>query len=334
MKTKVLLGVVGLVVLTFLLPLNSSAAPTVWRMQVSTPSTSLMYKFYTKFADQIAKRSQNRLQIKLFPSYGLEYKKADSLLAVKDGLVEAVTDYASHWAGVVPILGAGNLPLFYSGDQDHVVGLKVLKPVYAKALKKFNAKLMMLEGLPLVYLFARTPFTKVEDFKGRKIRVSAKPVMAALTKMGASPQTIALAEAITAMRTGVIDGQIWSIRAGLTYKIYDVVHYASAWPFYGVESATIINADAFKKQPPDIQKILEETAKEVEQDLIQNVVLRGGEADVKSMKATKKMEFVIPQKGAIAKARQISKSVWDAWVKKVGPAGQEAINMVDKALGR
>jgi len=312
---------------------KSPAGEIRWRMQVSHPATALMFEYFKKFQSEIAKRSGTRLKIDLHPGYGLGYKEADSLLAVKDGLIETSNDYSSHWAGLIPIFGAGNLPFFYKSDEDRVKGLSALAPLYDRELRKFGCKLLMLEGLPMVYLFSRTPVVKFEDFKGKKIRVSAKPVMTALTKMGASPQTIALSEAITAMQTGVIDGQIWSIRAGLTYKIQDVVHYVSAWPFYGVESATIVNEAAFNKLSPDLQKIVENVSKEVERDLIKNVMLGEGR-DIEEMKATGKMKFFQPDKDAIEKARNIAKSVWEEWAKSVGPVGRETIQVIEKTLAQ
>jgi TRAP-type C4-dicarboxylate transport system substrate-binding protein len=247
--------------------------------------------------------------------------------------LEVVTDYASHWAGNLPVFGASNLPFFYKNDDDRVKGLKAISPLYDRELKKFNAKLLMLEGLPLVHLFSRTPILKVEDFKGKKIRVSAKPVMAVLTKLGASAQGISITEAITALQTGVLDGQIWSYRAALSYKIQDVVHNVSAWPFYGVENATIVNLGAFNKLPADLKKIVEDVSREMEKELIKNVML-GEEADFKEMQATGKMTFYKPEKEAIEKVRNISKSTWEDWAKTAGPAGREAIDLIEKTLGK
>ena len=340
MIKKGLCFIMGILAAVFVLTADASAAPQKapaevikWRMQTCAPSTSLMQKYYNQFSGEIGKRSGGRLVVETHPDYGLGYKLGDSLTALKDGLLEVVTDYASHWAGNLPVFGASNLPFFYKNDEDRVKGLKAISPLYDRELKKFNAKLLMLEGLPLVHLFSRTPILKVEDFKGKKIRVSAKPVMAVLTKLGASAQGISITEAITALQTGVLDGQIWSYRAALSYKIQDVVHNVSAWPFYGVENATIVNLGAFNKLPADLKKIVEDVSRETEKELIKNVML-GEEADFKEMEATGKMNFFKPEKGAIEKVRNISKSTWEDWAKTAGPAGREAIDLIEKTLGK
>ena len=332
--------IVGFLALNFLFsfptwgaPPKASEAVIKWRMQTSAPSTSLMQKYYNQFCGEIAKRSGGRLVVEVHPDYGLGYKLGDSLAALKDGLLEVVNDYASHWAGNLPVFGAPNLPFFYKNDEDRVKGLKAISPIYDRELKKFNARLLMLEGLPLVHLFSRTPIVKVEDFRGKKIRVSAKPVMAVLTKLGASAQGISITEAMTALQTGVLDGQIWSYRAGLSYKIQDVVHYVSAWPFYGVENATIVNLGAFNKLPPDLKKIVEDVSREMEQELVKNVML-GEKADYEEMKATGKMTFLRPEKGAVEQVRNLSKSTWEDWAKTAGPAGREAIEVIEKTLGK
>ncbi len=183
------------------------------------------------------------------------------------------------------------------------------------------------------YVLKSSNIFGLKDFKGKKIRASGKPVEVALAKLGASPQSIALAEAIAAMQTGVIDGQVWSFRAALTYKIQDVVHYVSFWPFYGAESVTIVNKIVFNKLPPDVQKIVEDVSREVEKDLIENVLL-GGDKDIEEMKATGKMTFLKPDKDAVDKARDICRPIWDDWANKVKPDGPEAIASIKKALSQ
>jgi TRAP-type C4-dicarboxylate transport system substrate-binding protein len=311
----------------------NAPAPIKWRMQTSAPSTSLMQQHYQKFCDEIGRRSSGRLVVETHPDYGLGYKLGDSLAAIKDGLLEAVQDYSSHWSGTLPIFGAANLPFFYKSDEDRVKGLKALFPLYDRELNKMNAKLLMLEGLPLVQLFSRTPITKVEDFKGKKIRVSAKPPMAVLTRLGASPQGISITEAITALQTGVLDGQVWSLRAGLSYKIQDVVHYVSSWPFYGVENATIVNVAAFNKLPADLKKVVEDVSQDVEKELIKNVLL-GEKADYDEMKATGKMNFLQPEKDSLERVRTISKAEWEIWAKGAGPSARAAIDAIEKTLGK
>ena len=328
------------VIVSLLLAFNRFAAEAAspasikWRMQVSIPVTAPQYKYYKEFSDEISSRSKGRLKIDLYPSYGLDYKRGDSLLAVSEGLVEAVQDYGSHWVGIVPILGAGNLPLFYNNDEDHAKVLqKILRPVYEKELDKKNCKLLVLEGFPLTFLFSRKPIVNVQQLKGKKIRVSAKPVAEALSRMGVSTQAISLSEAIAALQTGVLDGQVWSMRAALIYKIHDVVHYSSPWPFYGVENIIMVNKNVFQNLPKDLQQIVEAVSQDVEKKLIQNVLL-GGEGDIVLMKKTGKMNFVNLEKGAIEAARSVSKPVWDSWAKQVGPIGAEIINEANKLLGR
>lgn len=304
-----------------------------WRLQSAFTQTAKVYKHFERFRDEILKRSNGRLAIKLFPAYGLGYKREDPLFAVRDGLMEACHENLNHFTGAVPMFAVGNLPFIYNNNQEHVKGLEAVRTIYEKEFSKQNAKMVWLSALPLTYLFASKPVLKTEDFQGMKIRVAAKPVMNAITKLGASPQTIALAEAITALQTGVIDGQIWAIESGLSWKIQEVVHNASAWSFYGVEQAIFINKNKFDELPPDLQKIVIEVGHESEKDFTQNVLL-GDDKSRKRMEATGKMKFFFPDTSEISKARVESKEVWDDWQKKTGRSGSEAIDIIEKALGR
>jgi len=307
--------------------------PIEWRMQTAFSATSPAEKYLERFRDEIGKRSNGRLVIKLFPNFGLGYKMADPLNAVRDGLMEAGHDNLNAYTGVVPLFALGNLPFLYDDDNEHLKGLGAARSFYEKEFLKHNAKMLWLSAFPLTYIFSRKPVLKAEDFKGMKIRVAAKPVMSAIAKLGASPQTIALAEAITAMQTGVIDGQIWAIEAGITFKIQDVVHNASAWPFYGVEQAIYVNKKKFDELPPDLQKIVMEVASENERQFTEDILL-GDAKSRKVMEATGKMKFFSPDRKEIAKARTASRPVWDESIKQIGPLGGEFLAAVEKALGR
>ncbi|MBI2316019.1 MAG: TRAP transporter substrate-binding protein [Betaproteobacteria bacterium] len=314
-------------------PAAAQQKPIEWRMQTAFAATSPAQKYLERFRDEIGKRSNGRLVIKLFPNFGLGYKMADPLNAVRDGLMEAGHDNLNAYTGVVPLFALGNLPFLFDDDKDHLRGLGAARPFYEREFGKHNAKMLWLSAFPLTYVFARKPVLKVEDFKGMKIRVAAKPVMSAISKLGASPQTIALAEAITAMQTGVIDGQIWAIEAGITFKIQDVVHHGSAWPFYGVEQAIYVSKRKFDELPPDLQKIVMEVARENERQFTEDILL-GDEQSRKVMEATGKMKFYSPDRKEIAKARAVSRSIWDESIKQIGPLGAEFIAAVEKALGR
>jgi TRAP-type C4-dicarboxylate transport system substrate-binding protein len=315
------------------MPAQAQEKAVEWRMQVSFAATAPSYPYFERFRDEIRKRSNGRLLIKLFPNFGLEYKMADPVVAVRDGLMEACHDNLNAYTGLIPIFEVGNLPFLYSNDQEHAKGLEAVRPFYEREFRRFNSRLIWFSALPLVHVFARKPVLKVEDFKGMKIRVAAKPVMQAVSKLGASPQTIALAEAITAMQTGVIDGQIWSTEAGLSWKIQDVVHFCSSWPFYGVEQGIFVNQNKFDALPPDLQKIVVDVGRESENEFTKTIML-GEDQARKDMEATGKMKFFAVDKNEIAKARTISRSVWDDWAKQAGPVGSEAIKAIDKALGR
>lgn len=331
MKTaKAILASALLLVTTAVMAQNK---PIEWRMQTSFSATSPPEKYLDRFRDEIAKRSNGLLQIKLFPHFGLGYRRADPLNAVRDGLLEAAHDNLNAYTGVVPLFALGNLPFLFNDDEEHLKALKAVRSYYEKEFLKHNAKMLWLSAFPLTYLFARKPVLSVEDFKGMKIRVAAKPVMSAIAKMGASPQSIALAEAITAMQTGVIDGQIWSIEAGITFKIQDVVHNASAWPFYGVEQAIYVNKKKFDELSPELQKVVTEVARENERQFTEDILL-GDAKSRKVMEATGKMKFFSPDRKDVAKARVASKAVWDESLKQVGPLGAEVLGVMEKALGR
>jgi TRAP-type C4-dicarboxylate transport system substrate-binding protein len=111
----------------------------------------------------------------------------------------------------------------------------------------------------------RNPVTKVEDFKGMKIRVS--PIMEPFfTAMGAKVVVVKPAEIYSALERGVVDGCGWGGLV-LTKRFNEVTKYIMQPYIMGPAANSLkANQDSWNSLPQDVQKLIMDVALELQDE--------------------------------------------------------------------
>jgi TRAP-type mannitol/chloroaromatic compound transport system substrate-binding protein len=108
------------------------------------------------------------------------------------------------------------------------------------------------------------PIRTLADFKGAKIRTGVLQTIWVLEQVGAKPVRIPGGELYMALKLGTIDGGEYGAPStdwGL--KFQEITKYwviPAGWHQVGTVSDLMINMDAWKKLPPDLQAIVEHAA--------------------------------------------------------------------------
>jgi TRAP-type mannitol/chloroaromatic compound transport system substrate-binding protein len=108
------------------------------------------------------------------------------------------------------------------------------------------------------------PIRTLADFKGAKIRTGVLQTIWVLEQVGAKPVRIPGGELYMALKLGTIDGGEYGAPStdwGL--KFQEITKYwviPAGWHQVGTVSDLMINIDAWKKLPPDLQAIVEQAA--------------------------------------------------------------------------
>lgn len=107
------------------------------------------------------------------------------------------------------------------------------------------------------------PIVNPEDMKGLKIRVMESPIMiASINGFGASAVPMAFAEVYSALQQKAIDGEENPFNVIYSQSYYEVQdQLADSEHFYYLRHYAM-NDDFFKNQPPEMQKLILECAKE------------------------------------------------------------------------
>jgi tripartite ATP-independent transporter DctP family solute receptor len=109
------------------------------------------------------------------------------------------------------------------------------------------------------------PIVKPADLKGIKLRVpEGKWRVKMFQAYGANPSPMKFSEVFTALQTGVMDGQENPLSQIASAKFYEVQKFLSMTGHVYTPAYLVANGAKFKALPPDVQKILDDTAKETQ----------------------------------------------------------------------
>jgi tripartite ATP-independent transporter DctP family solute receptor len=178
-------------------------------------------------AGEIAKRTNNRYQIDVFPASQLG-KETDINQALSLGTVDIIYTGMAFAGRTFPPMSIASGPFIFR-DFDHWQKFRN-GPVFKEVAKGYEDK----SGHKIVgytyygqrHLTSNKMVTKPEDMKGMKLRVPDAPLFVMFPRaVGANPTPIAFAEVYLALQNGTVDAQENPLPTIDAKKFYEVQKY-------------------------------------------------------------------------------------------------------------
>jgi TRAP-type mannitol/chloroaromatic compound transport system substrate-binding protein len=248
--------------------IDTSDEKVRWKMVMPWSKGLLFYDMAQHFADTVKLASGGRLDIKLF-SAGELVGAFESFDAVSKGSAQIGHDWPGYWKGKNEAFVAfASVPFGLDTEGYNIWlyergGLEMMQDLYGRynlyALPGGN-------GGQEMGLFSNKRATKLEDFKGLRVRTPGW-FMDIMNDLGASVSPLPGGEVYLALERGVIDAAEFSAPAinypmgfdEITkYVIQPGVHQPS------VQCAIFINKDAWDELPDDLKWIVDTAAKETQ----------------------------------------------------------------------
>ena len=217
-----------------------------------------------KTAEIVAQKTNNRIQIQVFPSAQLGTGK-DMIEAVVFGSQAMATEGAAMFSQWSPRLSIMEAPYIFR-DVDHMY--KVMKGPIGQEMQDELVAKRGLRSLGVLYygvrhLTANKPVTKPEDVKGMKLRVPEVPLYLEMARAwGANPTPMAFAELYLALKQGTVDAQENPIPTINSGKFYEVQKYLILTGHIMVPQFHAISDKLWKSLSPADQKILQDAVDE------------------------------------------------------------------------
>lgn len=313
--------------LPFTLAVMMSSASAVAQTEIKLGHVGAPGSLFAQSAELFANRANEKLGSKAkIVVYGSSQLGSDGelLKKLKLGTVDLALP-STVMTSVAPEFGVFEMPYLVQ-TRAHAARIAngVIRPVLGPIVEKQGYKIIgVWENGYRHITNNKKPIVKPEDLQGIKLRVPGGVWRVKMFKAyGANPSPMELKEVFVALQTGVMDGQENPLTQIFSQKFQEVQKYLSMTGH--VYTPAYLTAGAsWQRLPADVRKTLEDTAKDIEPDILK----LAEKLDNELVGKMKKSGIAVNEadKPAFVNA---SKAVYDEFSKQV-PGGQA---LIDKSL--
>ena len=218
------------------------------------------------FTTEVTRRAAEKgHKVRFVKAFGGSVAKVDAIVeAVQRGTFDIGLAVPPFEPARMPLLNfAFNAP-FVSSDPllTQKVANRMLRevPALQDSMKPYNIRVLNLTVQEPYGVISSFDWTRVEQIKGHKFGVAASngPLYAAV---GVAPVIVPAPEAYMALKTGMIDGQVFFASGMEAFRLYEVAKYfvLTGQGSY-VGGAMLMNEGTRKRLPREVVEILESVA--------------------------------------------------------------------------
>ncbi len=220
------------------------------------------------FLDEIAKRSDGRIQIKKFWSGSL-HKVGQHLPAIRDGLSEISLISYGYYPSDVPL--SRGLEWYYRGCDYADALLLLCRDIYAETpeLRKEweernNSKVLYFTNWNYCPYMMKEPLAGVADLKGKKVRgygIGADTI----NRLGGRGMPIVAGEVYTSLERGILDGVFaFAFVTAEKMKLHEQAPYVVEGGAGAHAPTTVVmNRKVWNSLPDDLKEIINKTADDI-----------------------------------------------------------------------
>jgi TRAP-type C4-dicarboxylate transport system substrate-binding protein len=223
----------------------------------------IQHQWANWYKEALEARSKGRIEVKLFPR-GQLGPIASQIEGLQLGTVEAFTTPADFFAGMDPRFGTFSIPLLFK-DAAHAEKV-LLDPAMNNEILGLgadkNVQIVSVYTYAPAHYFGKQPLRRLEDFKGKKLRVNATAAeRAKMRQFGASAVPMDLAEVVPGIQQGVIDGTMSATAVYVNLKFNDIAKVLTEVNDTMIVSVGAVSRPWLAKLPPELrQAVIQEGA--------------------------------------------------------------------------
>jgi TRAP-type C4-dicarboxylate transport system substrate-binding protein len=291
------------------------------------PVANPVKHFMVPWAAKVAKESNGRIKVQVYPAMQLGGKAEQLLQQVRDGVVDVVWTLPGFTPGVMPKLEIFELPFLHRNTHSTVMALQDYVPMHMK--KDFEPYHVLLVHTHAGALFmSKDPINKVEDFKGMKLRSYSRTNAWILEALGSVPLQVALPELAPMLSKGTVSGSILPYEIAPAVKMQDLTDYfttlAPPQPRLSTAIFTLLmNKKKYDSLPPDLKKVIDDNSglklAPTAIEIWDRIELDGE----KVMRSKSKNKFVSLSAEETAKFKKMVQPVFDRFVKLLNESGSD-----------
>jgi C4-dicarboxylate-binding protein DctP len=236
------------------------------RMLGFLPAQHQLSKTAELFIKEVKENSNGEIEIQHFPA-GQLYNHKNSVPVLQSGGVDLAMIFSGFWTGVVP---STEIVTFHGYFKNREHNFAVMNGYPGEVInkdfqEKSNLKVISWYNYGKDEVCSKEPITKLEDFKGKRIRATGTSQATWVMALGGAPVSIDAGEVYQALQRGTIDGAISGPSSFETRKWYEVVKYGTdsnispVCPYW-----IVISMNTWNKLSPGLQKVIMDAGKKAQ----------------------------------------------------------------------
>jgi len=214
----------------------------------------------TPWAQEVARRSNNELTVKLYPAMQLGGRPPELYRQAVQGIADIIFSLPGYTSADFPMMALTELPGTATSADD---GTRKLWANFDKFLSRDfkDTKVLMLWNSDTASLMSKAkPIKTIEDMKGMKIRTPSAAQSAQLTALGATPIDMPVTQIYNNLDRGVIDATMIPTSAALDFKLIEVARYFTVdAPLGRSPFMVVMNKGRYEKLSPELKKVIDDT---------------------------------------------------------------------------
>ncbi len=216
------------------------------------------------FAKRVDEISKGRVRVEVFPA-GQLFAAKDYPKAVPSGAVDMAQCWAAQWTGLVPAISVLDLYFFYN-DWPHFWRTldSEAGEILFKEMEKAGVKSLYWIQDGTCAFATKAPLKKLDDFKGRRIRVGTELGAHAVKNLGGAPAFMGGGEVYMALQRGTVDGATSSVTSFRDRKYFEVTKHVTEPGFFFAPYMGIMNLKKWNGFSADVQKMLLDAGKDTQ----------------------------------------------------------------------
>ena len=231
------------------------------------PADNHLVKAAIKFAKLVKERTNSEVDIIVEPGGALGFSGYDLLRAVKNGELPMTDFVVPGQEGDEKIFGIYGLPFMFKDWDELRLFNELSKPAFAKASARWGQRFLYCAPWPNTCLWSKRPINSIKDMAGLKTRTFDTNNAMVVEKTGGTPYALPFSEVYSSLATNLIDSVLTSTQSGVDGKFWEVVGYLQPIRMGAAVNALSISEGVFNKLTPEQQKVMTDTAAEIEKEM-------------------------------------------------------------------
>ena len=243
------------------MPWHEALAQEELKLHSFVPPTHVIWTdVITPWSQEVARLSNNKLTVRLFPAMQLGGRPPELYRQVVQGITDATFTLPGYTSADFPMMALTELPGTANSADD---GTRKLWANFDKFLAREykDTKVLMLWNSDSASLMSKSkPIRTLEDLKGMKIRTPSAAQSAQLEALGATPIDMPVTQIYNNLDRGVIDATMIPMSAALDFKLIEVAKYFTIDAPLGRSPFLVaMNKARYDKLPADLRKVIDDT---------------------------------------------------------------------------